>query len=392
MMQDKLASILVIEDNPSNLSVLFNLLNEGGFEVLVSLDGEGALQIASESRPDLILLDVMLTGIDGFETCRRLKSSRATHDIPVIFMTAMTSTADKVRGFNLGAVDYITKPFEPEEVLSRVKIHLLIRQLQNDLQTKNADLLASLDRERELNKLKSRFISIASHEFRTPLSAIRFSNNLLKRYTQVISEKDVAQDMVEELESIDTALRQMTDTLEEVLTLSKSEAGQFPFFPLQLDLFELCHGIVERFRLLANEKHDIVYASDTKELPACVDPKLIENILSNLLSNAIKYSPEGGTVTVHLAQEDGQALLSVEDQGIGISEEDCQRLFEAFYRASNTKEIKGTGLGLSIVKQFVELHDGAIHVESALHKGSRFVVSLPLQNKQAAEKLSIDEK
>ncbi len=377
MEQDKLASILVIEDNPSNLSVLFNLLSEGDFEVLVALDGESALQSAAESRPDLILLDVMLIGIDGFETCRRLKASRATHDIPIIFMTAMTGTAEKVKGFNLGAVDYITKPFEPEEVLSRIKTHLLIRQLQNELQDKNVDLLASLDRERELNTLKTRFISIASHEFRTPLSVIRFSNNLLKRHTQVISEKDIAQDMVEELEDVDDALKQMTETLDEVLTLSKSEAGQFPFFPLKLDLLALCRGIVERFKLVADERHKIVFTAESEELPACVDPKLMENILSNLLSNAIKYSPEGGEITVRLVQKDDKVLLSVNDRGIGISEENRQRLFDAFYRAPNAKDIKGTGLGLSIVKQFVELHGGTIQVESTLHKGTRFLVTLP---------------
>ena len=385
MKQETIASILVIEDNPSNLSVLFNLLNEGNFEVLVALDGESALQSAAESRPDLILLDVMLTGIDGFETCRRLKASRATQDIPVIFMTAMTGTAEKIKGFNLGAVDYITKPFEPEEVMSRVRTHLLIRHLQNDLQAKNADLLASLDRERELNQLKSRFISIASHEFRTPLSSIRFSNNLLKRYSQVISEKDIAEEMAEELESIDAALEQMTETLDEVLTLSKSEAGQFPFFPMALNLFELCHGIVERFKLMADDGHDIVYRSDVKELPACVDPKLLENILSNLLSNAIKYSPNGGEILVQLRRGNGTVLLSVEDQGIGISEDACQRVFEAFYRAPNAKDIHGTGLGLSIVKQFVELHGGTIDVQSSLHKGSRFLLTLPLENTLLSE-------
>ncbi|PID56279.1 hybrid sensor histidine kinase/response regulator [candidate division KSB3 bacterium] len=388
MSRETVASILIVEDNPPNISMLFDLLNESNFEVLVALDGESALQMAAETRPDLILLDVMLGGIDGFETCRRLKASQATHEIPIIFMTAIIGTTEKVKGFNLGAVDYITKPFEPEEVMSRVRTHLLIQHLQNNLQRNNADLSASLERERELNLLKSRFISIASHELRTPLSAIRFSTDLLRRYAQMGCGQEAVENMLEEVESIDTALEQMVETLDEVLTLSRSEAGQFPFFPLTLNVSELCYGIVEGFKLGTNDGHDIVFHSETDAIVADVDPKLMENILSNLLSNAIKYSPEGGIVDISLQCQNNGFLLVVEDQGIGIAEEDQHRLFDAFYRASNVQGISGTGLGLSIVKQFVELHGGTIRLESRLHEGSRFLVSFPFNAKNGVKESS----
>ena len=167
-------TILVVDDTPKNLDVLFTLLSSLGFETLFALDGESALQRAEFGHPDLILLDIMMLGMDGFETCRRLKTNEKTREIPVIFMTALSDTVNKVKGFELGAVDYITKPIQAEEVLARVRTHLTIQQLQKDLQTKNEELQASneelqasLEREQELNKLKSRFISVASHEFRS---------------------------------------------------------------------------------------------------------------------------------------------------------------------------------------------------------------------------------
>jgi signal transduction histidine kinase len=379
-MRKKLPSILVIEDTPATLSVLFNLLDDAGFEVLVALNGEKALNVAKEGRPDLILLDVLLAGIDGFEICRRLKASEATCEIPIIFMTALTKTDDKIKGFELGAVDYITKPFEPEEVLMRIKTHLTIQQLQQDLQDKNEELYAALERERELNQLKSRFISIASHEFRTPLSAILFSKDLLKRYYQKTcqsAEPTVADDVHEQLDSITRAVKQMTATLDEVLTITKSEAGKVSFSPTLTNITALCRETVEKWDAMSTAVHTVIFSNPGEPIQALIDPKLFETIVSNLLSNAIKYSPQGGEVRCDLTLEAETIRFAVQDQGIGIAEEDQRHLFEAFHRGINAMKIQGTGLGLSIVKQFVELHEGTIIVESKVQKGSAFTVCLP---------------
>lgn len=376
-MKNKSPVILVIEDNPGTLGVLFNLLNDAGFEVLVARDGEKALEIAEEGSPDLILLDVMLSGIDGFEICRRLKDLEMTRELPVIFMTALTKTGDKVKGFELGAVDYITKPFDPEEVLVRVKTHLTIQQLQRDLLEKNEALEASLERERELNALKSRFVSIASHELRAPLSKILLSKGLLHRYCRKLPESDRIQDMQRELESIVRAVSQMTATLDEVLTITKSEAGKITFSPSMIDLTALCRNLVEEFDAMAPETHSVLFSNSEKPIYTRADPKLLETVLSNLLANAIKYSPQGGTVLCDLVLKEGTILLSVKDEGIGIAEEDQVYLFEAFYRGENAEKIEGSGLGLSIVKQFVELHSGAIKVESEINKGATFTILLP---------------
>lgn len=383
-MEYNASSILVVEDNPATLSLLFTLLDEAGFEVLVSQDGENAIMAAVTARPDMILLDVLMSGMDGFETCQRLKACPETRDIPVIFMTALTKTIDKVKGFELGAVDYITKPIEPEEVLVRVKTHLMLQQLQRDLQIKNRELHAALEREQELHKLKSRFISMASHEFRTPLATIRMSGNLLKRYHAKYPQAvEIERKIEEELEVIDYSVTQMIATLDEVLTLSTSESGKMTFSPVSLDLCEFCQTITARFTLLATETHQVVLQCASKHLQIVADPKLLDQILSNLLSNAMKYSPCGSTILCQVREYEHHILLSVKDEGLGISPKDQQHLFEPFHRGMNVKHIQGTGLGLSIVKQFVELHGWTITVESQIEAGTTFCITLPLHQEEA---------
>ncbi len=376
-MNDEMPAILAVDDNPTNLNLLFDVLDKAHFEVLISQSGESALKRAENAKPDIILLDVMMPGIDGFETCGQLKANNVTKDIPVIFMTALADTVDKVKGFELGAVDYITKPIQPQEVLARIKTHLTIKQLQGDLRQKNQALSESLEREKELNDLKSRFISMASHEFRTPLATILTSSNMLKRYEdRLSSEKKLTH-----LGRIEGAVKRMTEMLNDVLTLSKISAGKQKYSPEAVPLIEFCHNIVEEFRLISEETHIIHFSPPDQEFQAQVDPNLLRHILSNLLSNAIKYSPESRNVYVELSRTDSAISFRVKDEGIGISEDDQKHLFEAFHRGANVDTIKGTGLGLSIVKQFVELHEGTIDVESKIHQGTTFTVHIPLVEK-----------
>ncbi len=372
-MNNDIPAILAVDDNPANLSLLFDVLDEANFEVLISQSGESALKRAESANPDIILLDVMMPGIDGFETCRHLKSNEATKAIPVIFMTALTETVDKVKGLELGAVDYITKPIQPEEVLARIKTHIMIQHLQQDLQRKNDALFESLQREKELNELKSRFISMASHEFRTPLATIQTSSDLLKRY----GERVPPEKRLTHLKRIDGAIKRMTEMLDDVLTLSKTEAGKKECKPKPVDVLESCRHIVDEFRLINEKTHSITFTAPVQEFQALVDPSLLRHILSNLLSNAIKYSPTGCHVSFELSKTKNNLIFRITDTGIGISEADQKHLFEAFHRGQNVTTIKGTGLGLSIVKQFVELHRGSIEVKSQIDQGTTFTVRLP---------------
>ena len=373
MMNKGKGVVLAVDDNPANLGLLFDVLDDSGFEVLVAQSGESALKRAEATLPEIVLLDIMMPDIDGFETCRRLKANEATRHIPVIFMTAVTGTADKVKGFELGAVDYITKPIQPEEVLSRVKTHLTIQRLQWELQEKNRKLAVSLEKEQELNQLKSRFISLVSHEFKTPLTTIMLSSNLLKRYgARMPPEKQT-----EELHVIEKAVHHMNTLLEDVLTISRGEAGKVEYQPEPTGVIELVQKLIKRFEALSQGKHEFVFSSQKADGEFLTDPKLLDHILSNLLSNAMKYSPQGGTISCELSEENAELIFRVRDEGIGISEADQQLLFEHFHRGENARHIQGTGLGLAIVKHLVEVHGGSIAVESTLNQGACFTVGIP---------------
>ncbi len=369
--------ILIVDDRPTNLEILFELFEQTQFEVSFASDGRACLEIARSDHPDMILLDVMMPEMDGFEVCRRLKLHADTRDIPVIFMTALSDTVDKIKGFELGAIDYITKPFQAQEVLARINTHLTVQRLQRELLQKNAELQGALEREKDLNQIKSRFISIASHELRSPLTVISMTGKMLKRYADRMS----AEKKLEQLDIIEDAVGKMTDLLNDVLLLVKVESHQFHFRPTRLDVAAFCRDLADQFRAMCVETHVLEFSAQGEGFEASVDPKLLHHIFSNLLSNAIKYSPNGGTIRFDILREEGMPTMRfrVQDEGIGIAPGDLEHLFDAFHRGGNVSEIKGTGLGLWIVKQFVELHGGALDVESELGRGSAFTIRLPTE-------------
>lgn len=367
------AVVLVVDDNPANLWLLFDVLDEAGFEVLVSQSGESALKRAEITQPEIVLLDIVMPGINGFETCRRLKANDATRHIPVIFMTSATGTIGKVKGFDLGAIDYITKPIQTKEVLARIRTHLKIQQLQAELRHKNRELTESLKREQELNRLKSRFVSMVSHEFKTPLTTITLSCNLLQRYGERMEETN----RKEELGVIERTVSYMHDLLENVLTFSRWESGKITLHLESINIAQWGQRLTERFQTTCEKTHTLEWSYTGDARPVVLDQKILEQVFSNLLSNAIKYSPTGSTVRFICREEQGTLVFCVKDQGIGIPEADQRHLFKSFHRGTNVDNIKGTGLGLSIVKQFVELHGGTITIESQVRHGTSVTVTLP---------------
>jgi len=236
------------------------------------------------------------------------------------------------------------------------------------------ELLASLQREKELSEIKSKFVSIASHELRTPLATILSATELLEHYTDGLS----ADDKLKMLHGIQGAVKRMNTMIEDVLIIGKAEAGALQFEPKQVDLGELCHKVVEELRGGVAKQHVIRFERRFERGSLNLDEKLLRHILTNLLSNAVKYSPPGGNVSLLLAEHDGEAVIEVGDQGIGIPLEDQAHLFESFHRASNVGNRQGTGLGLVIVKKAVELHGGTISIDSKVDAGTRISVRLPL--------------
>ncbi|HLO83507.1 MAG TPA: PAS domain S-box protein [Nostocaceae cyanobacterium] len=242
------------------------------------------------------------------------------------------------------------------------------------------ELRVALEKEKELNELKSRFISMTSHEFRTPLSTILSSSELLEHYRH----KWTQEKQLIHLHRIQTAVKRMTEMLNDVLVIGRADAGKLEYRPSTFDLITYCYQLVEEVRLYSDQ-HQITFNSQYASLPCYMDDKLLGYILSNLLSNAIKYSPNGGLVSFTVTCENEQAILEIQDQGIGIPPEDLPRLFESFHRARNVGNIIGTGLGLSIVKKCVDIHQGKIIVNSIPGVGTKFTISLPLNNQISTE-------
>jgi PAS domain S-box-containing protein len=238
-----------------------------------------------------------------------------------------------------------------------------------------AEIRSALEKEKELGELKSRFVSTTSHEFRTPLSTILSSSEILKRYNAKLSDEQ----KLEHLERIQVTVTNMTHLLDDVLLIGQAEMGKLEIKPTPLNLIEFCRYLIEEIQV-STDTHAIAFCSSGQYTTACLDEKLLRHILINLLSNAIKYSPQGGTIHFELIGKQQQVIFRVQDEGIGIPAADQANLFESFHRASNVGTISGTGLGLAIVKKSVDLHGGKIAVTSAVGVGTTFTVTIPLHS------------
>jgi PAS domain S-box-containing protein len=503
--------ILIVDDNPTNLEVLSEALTSEHFQVAVAIDGESALEQVQYLKPELILLDVMMPGIDGFETCRRLKENPDTMDIPIIFMTALSETESKVNGLSLGAVDYITKPFQHEEVLARIRVHLKLQDLTRTLQQQNqllaesrdvlehrvaertqelnaiidnlGDGLLVLDKhqqvvrfnpallsmfhlqadqlsqkscqelfggeiaaliqqenvnpddrlsvevnlanhrvgqalmtsiptteapdpeanglgavilirdvtaEKEVDRMKTDFISTVSHELRTPLTSVLGFAKLIQRKLEdvllplVTSEDKKTQRAVKQVRDnlgiIVAEGERLTSLINDVLDLAKIEAGKVEWHMepvLVADIVD--RAVAATHSLIANSGLKFVQEVDP-QLPKVVgDSNRLIQVVINLISNAIKFT-ETGSINCRADLQGQDIIVSITDTGLGISEADQAIVFDKFKQVGEvmTNKPKGTGLGLSICKQIVEHHGGQIWVNSQLGEGTTFSFSIPI--------------
>ena len=376
--------ILAVDDTPENLGLLFEYLDQAGFTVLLVQNGENALKQAEQNLPDLILLDIMMPGLNGFEVCQLLKKNAKTRGIPVIFMTALNDPEDKIKGFELGGVDYITKPIQYREVLARVKTHLTLRRLQQELEEKNRHLERQGEQLQELNASKDRFFSILSHDLRSPFNGLcGITEILLDHFDDFPPEK---------IKDFLGRLKESTDMLyallENLLTWSRVQAGRLDYFPQQLEIHELIRNTVQLFSPNAEQKQISLVNTVKEPVYAVGDGKMIDTVIRNLLSNAIKFTHPGGKVHISAQQDETQLTVSVSDSGIGIDKDHQPRLFridESFKRLGTAEE-RGTGLGLILCKEFIEQHHGTIWVESESGKGSTFRFTLPLHRDEKKDR------
>lgn len=377
-------SILIVDDVSSNLQVLIPELEARGHVALVARGGEEAIARARYAHPDLILLDVVMPGMDGFEACRRLKRDEATRDIPVIFMTALTAIDDKIEGFRAGAVDYVTKPLNAEEVLARIDTHLTLHALRQQLAAQNRRLRrevaareqaqAALQRSNaELEQLAY----VASHDMQEPL-------RMVASYLQLVADRYGDRLDADGHEFIGYAVdgaKRMQALINDLLAFSRVNTKARPFE--NTDTAQIVATAKLHLQLAIEESGARITEG---ELPVVAgDATQLLQLFQNLIGNAVKFRRDE-TPHVHVAAEAGDEgwCFSVSDNGIGIAPEYFQRIFVLFQRLHGRRQYPGTGIGLALCKRIVERHGGRIWVESTPGQGSTFRFSLPRTREPAA--------
>jgi len=364
-------NILIVDDTVENLRVLSAMLGEHGYEVRPVTSGRLALQAVERDAPDLILLDINMPHMSGFEVCAELQARPEFKDIPVIFLTALSDIADKVKAFGIGGRDYITKPFQLEEVQARVQTHVALRRAQ-------LELSGSFERLASLEKLRDDLVHMVVHDMRSPLMVLASHLHLLRE-----SARDRLNELErEDLSGAERAAEALRGMANELLDVSRLEEGKLPLRREEHDLAALALDVVKGLGPLARER--TIELEVPKAAIQLCDASLIRRVLENLLGNALKHTPSGESLRVSVAGDARRVRVEVADSGPGVPEEARQRIFEKFAtleRATPTAR-HSAGLGLAFCKLAVVAHGGTIGVEPRLPRGSIFWFELPFQQPQ----------
>jgi two-component system, sensor histidine kinase and response regulator len=354
-------SILVVDDTAENLRLLANMLGDKGFEVRPVTSGRLALQAAERSAPDLVLLDINMPEMDGYEVCRKLKENERLREIPVIFLTALTETADKLKAFNMGGVDYISKPFQIDEVLARVKVHLALRRAQREL-------ASNYDRLLELEKVRDHLVHLMVHDMRSPLMVIMSNLELIR----MMLGDDVSADVASGFDGAASGIKTLTDMTNDLLDVSKMEEGKLTLKLESCDVLGLARDVAKGISMLDSNRR-ITIDQDGSVLASC-DSGVVRRIFQNLMSNAIKHTPDGTSVRVTAIETGATVRVSVIDKGQGVPVEAREKIFEKFGAVQTRQDRKyhSVGLGLAFCKLAVQAHGGKIGVDQADGGGSVF--------------------
>lgn len=409
-------TILVVDDQPQNIRLIGTLLREH-YNLLIADNGPKAIETARGKHPDLILLDIMMPDMSGFEVCETLKKDEGTREIPIIFLTAKTETEDILRAFEIGGVDYVTKPFNALEVLARIRTHLevknskdIIKQQYEELKQKNEQLskayndlehqaqhlnklymqliknetfLRNTNEElKKLNEMKDKFFSIVSHDLRSPFAGILTMTDILQNHAEEFSKEE----LIDMLKSLNNSAQQTYKFIEDLLEWSRSQMGRIQMHIEKEDLSSIIAGTLLTLQQQADLKEITIENNVPIGTYAMFDNNMMATIIRNLISNAIKFTHNGGKITLksEILEKNGQNFirLSISDTGVGMNETQLANLFsiDKVQSTPGTAKEKGTGLGLIICKDFIEKMNGAISVESKINQGTTFYIDIPASN------------
>jgi signal transduction histidine kinase len=361
--------VLIIDDDRINIRILSSILKTEGYEVSEGNNGEQALELYEQFKPDLVLLDVVLPGIDGFAVCRELRARHGDNASPVIFITAKTESDDIVEGLAAGGVDYLAKPFRRKESLARIRIHL-----QNKILIEQQKAL--VEQLKTANQAKNKLLGMAAHDLRNPLASIRGLAEFLRDGTV----GELKPDQLDLANTIFETSQSMLTLLNELLDVATIEAGELKIHKEPSNLAELVEKSVYLNNINAARKNTKIVYSPPWEAPIVrMDQAKIKQVMDNLLSNAVKYSPPGSTVNVRISGFHPAYTVAVQDQGPGIPENERHQLFKDFVTlsAKPTGGEKATGLGLAICRKIIEAHRGAITATNLPKGGCEFSIMLP---------------
>lgn len=378
MGEKRRASILLVDDSSENLTVLSSLLSEE-YDVSAARSGERALEIlGSEKSFDIILLDIVMPEMDGFELCRLIKTNERLKSIPIIFISALSEVDSKVKGFQIGGVDYITKPFQKEEVLARVRTHLTIRELTSELIEKNRRLEENNRKLMELERLRENLTNMIIHDMRSPLTAVMSMFELLKMELQDGADPQV----IQYIDSGVSSAQSLIEMINSLLDISRLEEGKMPLDISEHLIDQIVDDAIKSIEPLMKKSGCSlkVENNDCKGITVKCDGEIIKRVLVNLITNSLRHSMSKSPIKISYGKKDGFVVVSVIDDGIGIPKEYHQKIFEKFGQVEirERKEKYSTGLGLTFCKLAIEAHNGKIGVESEKGKGSKFFFSLPI--------------
>ena len=362
--------ILIVDDVISNVLLLKILLTNEKFQVCTANNGNSCIEQAKKEKPDLILLDVMMPDISGFDAAVILKKDPETLDIPIIFLTALNNPSDLVKGFQCGANDFLTKPFNKEELVMRVMHQIQLVAAKRIIVQQNEELRRTINN-------RDKMYSVIAHDLRSPMASIRMVLNLA---VNVVSPDVVGDEIFGLLDKANRESEETHDLLDNLLKWTKSQTGRLNVVYQDLDLDDIVPGVVDIFKMIAEmKKIDLQYLPAEEKLVVRADNDMIKTVIRNFLSNAIKFTPEGKGIDVFYKRDGEFARICVRDHGVGIAPERVESIFHTGETTYGTGGEEGSGLGLQLCQDFARKNGGDAQVESTLGEGSTFSFTIPLK-------------